>query len=152
MNANFLFREAQIRDIGQIQRVRNSVTENTLSDPALVTDALCEDFLTNRGKGWVCEIDKRIVGFSIADLRDDNVWALFVEPGYEKQGIGKALHRLMLDWYFGQGKSHIWLGTSPATRAETFYRKQGWIENGIHGKGEIRFEMTREDWEKSSGK
>lgn len=64
------FREANNTDIKQIQIVRNAVTENTLSDPGLVTDADCLEFITQRGKGWVCEIDNQIVGFSIADLKE----------------------------------------------------------------------------------
>ena len=46
-----IFREANIDDIKQIQIVRNSVTENTLSNPELVTDKDCEEFITQRGKG-----------------------------------------------------------------------------------------------------
>lgn len=145
-----VFREAQIEDISQIQTVRNSVKENTLSNPNLVTDADCEDFLFNRGKGWVCEIQNQIVGFSIVDLQDNNIWALFLHPEFEKKGIGKKLHELMLDWYFVQTKTNIWLGTSPNTRAESFYRKAGWKEIGIYGKGEIKFEMTYDDWKKFS--
>ena len=38
------------------------------SDPNLVTDEDCEEFITLRGKGWACEIDNQIVGFAIADL------------------------------------------------------------------------------------
>ena len=33
-----IFRESEIKDIGQIQFVRNAVKENRLSDPALVPD------------------------------------------------------------------------------------------------------------------
>jgi len=84
-----LFREARITDIPQIQVVRNSVKENMLSNSALVTDNDCENYLVNRGKGWVCEIDGRIVGFAIADLLDHNVWALFLQPGFDKKGIGR---------------------------------------------------------------
>jgi hypothetical protein len=47
----------------------------------------------------------------------------------------------MLDWYFSQDKTYVWLGTSPNTRAEQFYRKSGWIENGKNGSDEIKFEM-----------
>ncbi len=50
-------REAKEEDIHQIQVVRNSVKENTLSDPSLVTDKDCEEFLFGKGKGGVCEID-----------------------------------------------------------------------------------------------
>jgi len=139
-----IIREARVEDIPQIQVVRNSVRENTLSNPDLVTDKDCEEFITE--KGWVCEIDGKITGFSIVDLKDNNIWALFVDPDFEKKGIGKKLHDIMLDWYFTQTKENVWLGTSPNTRAELFYRKSGWNEIGIHGKNEIKFEMTFENW------
>jgi GNAT superfamily N-acetyltransferase len=141
-----IFREALISDIQQIQIVRNSVKENVLSNPALVTDEDCIDFITIRGKGWVCEIDGEVVGFSIADMKEKNIWALFVHPDHEAKGIGSRLHKEMLDWYFSRTNDNVWLGTAPNTRAEQFYRKQGWKEIGMHGKGEIKFEMSWEDW------
>lgn len=141
-----IIREAKIEDIKQIQVVRNAVTENTLSDPALVTDEDCKEYITVRGKGWVCEMNRQIVGFSIVDLRENNIWALFVDPGFEKLGIGQALHNIMLNWYFTQTTEKLWLGTEFNTRAETFYRKAGWTEAGTNGSAEIRFEMTWEDW------
>jgi len=143
-----MFREVRVADIPQIQVVRNSVKENTLSDPALVSDKDCENYLFHRGKGWVCEIDSKIVGFAIADLAGHNVWALFVQPGFDKNGIGRKLHDDMLDWYFSHTDSTIWLSTAPGTRAEKFYRKAGWKEVGVHGKGEIKFEMTATAWKK----
>ena len=75
-------------------------------------------------------------------------WALFVKPEFEGLGIGKKLHDLMLDWYFSQTDKSVWLGTSPNTRAENFYWKAGWKEVGVHGDGEIKFEMSFEDWRK----
>src|SRR3954470_24786972 len=113
-----LYREAIISDIPAIQVVRHSVKENVLSDPALVTDKDCEDYLFSRGKGWVCEVDGIIVGFSIADLVDDNIWALFVHPDHEKKGIGRELHDRMLNWYFAREKQKVWLSTAPDSRAE----------------------------------
>jgi GNAT superfamily N-acetyltransferase len=139
-------REATIIDIPQIQIVRKSVLENKLSDPALVTDKDCEEYLTRRGKGWVCEIEGEIVGFAIADLLDNNIWALFLLPAYEKQGIGGLLHDTMLNWYFSKTAHPVWLSTAPATRAERFYRKMGWREIGSFGKGEIKFQMTLFEW------
>lgn len=131
-----------------MQVVRNSVLENVLSNPSLVTYKDYEEFINTRGKGWVCEISNQIVGFAIADLKDDNIWALFILPHFEHQGIGKKLHDMMLDWYFSTDKKKVWLGTSPKTRAEYFYRKAGWRETGTHGNGETKFEMTKQDWEK----
>jgi GNAT superfamily N-acetyltransferase len=143
-----IFREAKTTDISQIQIVRNSVKENMLSDPALVPDKDVEDYINNRGKGWVCETDGAIVGFAIVSVTDQNVWALFVQPGYDKKGIGKKLHDQMMHWYFNQTNKAIWLGTAPGTRAEVFYRNAGWRETGLHGKGEIKFEMTAKEWNK----
>jgi GNAT superfamily N-acetyltransferase len=148
-----IYREAIVADISQMQIVRNSVKENRLSDPALVPDKDVEDYIIRRGRGWICLINEVVVGFSIADLVDHNVWALFVQPGYDKKGIGKTLHDVMLNWYFNQTTATIWLGTAPGTRAENFYRKAGWKEVGMHGSKEIKFEMTLDEWEsnKKSG-
>jgi GNAT superfamily N-acetyltransferase len=140
-----IIREAIREDIKQIQVVRNSVKENMLSNPNLVTDEDCEEFINLRGKGWVCEIDRKIVGFSIVDMKDHNVWALFLHPEYEGNGIGRKLHDVMLDWYFTQTQNDLWLGTAPGTRAAQFYHKAGWRETGMHGK-ETKFEMSYEDW------
>lgn len=134
-----MLREARIEDIPQIQRVRNSVKENMLSDPSLVSDADCEEYITKRGKGWVYEVEERIVAFAIVDLREHNVWALFVDPAFEKRGIGKQLHDIMMTWYFEQSKETCWLSTAPGTRAEQFYRKAGWQEDGMYSAKEIKF-------------
>ena len=144
-----IFREANFLDISQMHFVRIAVKENILSNPDLVTENDYQDFISKRGKGWVCEINNEIVGFSIVDIIDNNIWALFMNPNFEKKGIGKQLHKIMLDWYFNQTKKNVCLGTSPNTRAESFYRKAGWIEIGLHGNNEIKFEMTFENWSKN---
>jgi GNAT superfamily N-acetyltransferase len=143
-----VFREADAADIGQIQEVRNSVKENVLSNPGLVTDKDCEEYLLRRGKGWVCEENNRVLGFAIADLQGNNIWALFVRPENEGMGIGKLLFQSMMAWYFSQTKEKVWLSTAPSSRAEIFYRQAGWKEAGINGKGEIKFEMEYEDWKR----
>jgi len=140
-----ILREATAADIKQIMKVRFAVKENVLSNPDLVTEADCAEFMFERDKGWVYEIDGVVVGFSIVDLKDNNIWALFLEPEFENRGIGQKLHDIMLDWYFSQTDKTVWLGTSPGTRAEGFYRKSGWKDVGMHGK-EIKFEMTKNDW------
>jgi GNAT superfamily N-acetyltransferase len=141
-----IFRIAEIEDILAMSVVRLAVKENVLSNPELVTDADYLDFITRRGRGWVCEMDREIVGFSIVDLVENNVWALFVHPSFEARGIGKRLHILMLDWYFSQKTEKIWLGTAPKSRAADFYRKNKWQEIGILKNGELRFEMVAADW------
>lgn len=142
------FREAYLEDIPQLQFIRNSVKENQLSNPGLVTDKDYEDYIINRGKGWVCEMEDLIVGFAIVSVIDNNVWALFIHPDYEGRGIGKSLHTMMMDWYFNRTNASIWLGTAPGTRAEVFYRKAGWKYTGPRPNGEIGFEMSDEEWKK----
>jgi GNAT superfamily N-acetyltransferase len=145
-NKAMQFREAVVTDISQMMTVRLSVKENVLSNPALVPQADYADYLFNRGKGWVCIENNNVLGFSIADLKEHNIWALFVLPGEEGRGIGKRLHDLMLQWYFSQTETTVWLSTVPGSRAEGFYRKAGWMEDGLYGKGEIRFIMSIENY------
>ena len=141
-----IYRQAQLSDIKQIQVVRHLVKENTLSNPELVPDKDVAYYITEKGKGWVCEIGGQVVGFSIVDLQEKSVWALFIDPDYAEKGIGKALHRLMLDWYFNRTKETITLGTAPNTRAERFYTLQGWKSLGSYANGETKFALKYEDW------
>ncbi len=145
--SKIIFREAFVDDIPQMAKVRLAVKENVLSNPDLVPHKDYVEFITQRGKGWVCEIDKKVVGFSVVDMKDHNIWALFIEPKFEKKGIGRKLHNMMLDWYFQQTKTKVWLSTEPKSRAETFYSKSGWKAAGMHGREEVKFEMTFEDWQ-----
>lgn len=139
-------REANINDIAGMHRVRMAVKENVLDNPNLVTHEDYVRFITVGGKGWVCELEDEIIGFSIISKSDPNVWALFVDPSYEGKGIGKRLHDLMLHWGFEQSHRTIWLSTMPGTRAENFYRKSGWRDAGLLKTGEIKFEMSYADW------
>lgn len=137
-------RPARIKDIPRLHFIRTAVRENALSNPNLITPADYEEFMFRRGKGWVCEIGNHIVGFAICDLQDENIWALFVHPDFERRGVARELQTVMLDWYFTQ-RNKVWLGTAPGTRAEAFYRKSGWREAGTHGK-EVKFELTKDEW------
>jgi GNAT superfamily N-acetyltransferase len=140
------FREATIQDIPQMHTIRIAVKENILPDSTIISAEDYVNFLTVRGKGWVCEIENEIVGFAIIDLKEKNIWALFVHPAHERKGVGKRLKQIMLDWYFENNDEPIWLGTSPGTRAENFYRRAGWKDVGKRANGEIKFEMTKEEW------
>ena len=141
-----IYREAIPSDIKQMFIVRYAVKENILLSTDLVTTEITADYLTRRGKGWVCEIDNHITGFSIIDLIDHSVWALFVHPEHESKGIGRKLHELMLDWYFSQTDSPISLETSAGTRAEGFYLKTGWTPVGCDLNSVAKFKMNRVTW------
>ena len=72
-----VIREATIDDIENYMIVRMAVKENVLTNPALVTKEDNIDYLTKYGKGWVCEIDNKIVGFSIVGLKNE-MFGLFL--------------------------------------------------------------------------
>jgi ribosomal protein S18 acetylase RimI-like enzyme len=140
------FREALITDIPQMSVVRLAVKENALSNPGKITEQDYEEHLSKRGKGWVCEENGKVVGFAIGDLEKHNIWALFVQPEYEGQGIGRDLLISLLDWYYGETRETIWLSTAPDTRAADFYRSFGFKETGKLPNGELKFELTADDW------
>ncbi|MBC8048169.1 MAG: GNAT family N-acetyltransferase [Fimbriimonadaceae bacterium] len=142
------YRIATIEDIKELHVIRMSVKENVLSNSLLVTEKDYIPFLIEHGKGWLCEIKNEILGFAIIDIRENNIWALFIKPGYEKMGIGKTLHDKMLKWFFTAHKNTLWLTTAPGTRAEHFYRAAGWKETHRKQNGEIHFEMTYGEWSK----
>ncbi|MBP9740530.1 MAG: hypothetical protein KBD28_07570, partial [Chitinophagaceae bacterium] len=64
--------------------------------------------------------------------------------------IGKQLHIVMMNWYFTQTNETVWLSTAPNSRAETFYKMNGWQVVGVYGRGEIKFEMNAKDWANGS--
>jgi GNAT superfamily N-acetyltransferase len=148
---SFHYRQAVREDVPAMQVVRHLVKENVLSDPSLVTDADCIRYIEERGRGWVCYEGDCLTGFAIVDLQETSVWALFIDPDYEGRGIGKELHRIMMDWYFSQTKQTAWLSTAYNTRAERFYRMQGWTDAGPYNAKERKFEMTSDAWKKLSG-
>lgn len=129
-----------------MHRVRMSVLENRLRNAASVQLSDYEAILDRGGRGWVAELEGRIIGFAVADLERSNVWALFVDPMTEGRGIGRQLHDTMMDWMFSSGIHYVWLSTEPGTRAERFYRAAHWWYAGEEPSGEVRFEMTREQW------
>lgn len=145
-----LFREARVEDIEQIHVVRLSVRENALVNLSLISEDDYVRLLTKEGKGWVCESDSKIVAFAVVDTIKKNVWALFVHPQFQTKGIGSRIQTLMLDWYFANETETLWLSTDAETRADAFYRKAGWKEVMRFGKNEIKFEMSKEIWDKKA--
>ena len=138
-------REATLADIPLMHHVRLAVKENTLTNPLAIQECDYVPFLTEKGKGWLCEMAGRTIGFAILDLQNTEVWALFVDPLFEGQGVGTSLHDTMVNWYFSQAKAELSLSTEPGTRAYAFYHLKGWVETGQKSSGEIIFKMQRKD-------
>jgi len=121
-----VFREAAYNDIPHMTRIRLAVTENVLRDPTRITPQMYADFLEKDGRGWVALVDGEIVAFSYANKIDGSIWALFVDPRFEGQGLGKLLLSLATTWLFSLGVTQVTLSTGTRTRAAQFYKRLGW--------------------------
>ena len=100
------------------------------------------DYLGLLGRGWVCLMGRKIVGFAYASRQDASIWALLVAPGHEGLGIGQRLLRLAADWLFATGAPAITLSTGAGTRAERFYGAAGWTRvDGIDA-GSVTFRLA----------
>ncbi|MHA7848471.1 GNAT family N-acetyltransferase [Serratia sp. D1N4] len=136
---------ADITDVAEMFRIRLSVNENkaTMADLAKygVTPESLPEMLCGKGRGWVAKIDGVIRAFAMADAANATVFALFVEPGFERQGIGRKLMDEAEKWLAEMGCVQIWLETDRNTgvRANGFYRHIGWTENNIQPDGQAKF-------------
>jgi GNAT superfamily N-acetyltransferase len=138
-----IFREASLKDIPAMSELRLSVKENVLSDPSRITDEMYREYLTEIGKGWLCEVKDEVVGFSVASAKDASIWALFVRPEHEGKGIGTRLLELATQWLFASGASSISLRTATDTRADGFYERLGWKRGEINDNGERCYGLSR---------
>lgn len=134
-----LLRPAARADVPSMQRVRGAVRENRLIS-RVITDADVVDAIEHSGRGWVVEVDSRVVAFAVGNAETGNVWALFVQPEHEGRGYGRRLHDTMVEWLWSLGLSRLWLTTEPGTRAERFYLSAGWLRRSVLPSGEILFE------------
>lgn len=132
-------------DVTEMFRVRLSVNDNKMTQEELsahgITHQSLPAMLTGQGRGWVAEDRQQIVAFAMADATEASIFALFVEPAFEGQGIGRQLMIAAEQWLAGMGCSKIWLETDSNldVRANGFYRYLGWIEDGLQADGQTRF-------------
>ena len=132
-------RKARMDDIAAMMELRLSVHENRLAHPDQVTPEDCRRYV-ERGTMWVWEEDGQILGISAGNCETGWIWALFVRPGHEGRGIGRALFAAACDALLAAGFRRLTLSTDPDTRAARFYRAAGWQETGRTQEGELVFE------------
>jgi GNAT superfamily N-acetyltransferase len=141
--STLIFRLATDADIPAMAAIRLAVTENRLRDPGRITVAMYRDYLDGVGRSWVCEDDGVIAGFASADREQGSIWALFIDPAREGQGIGKRLLALAVEDLFEQGHEQIVLSTSADTRADIFYESQGWERGKMKDDIEVQYSLQR---------
>ena len=81
----------------------------------------------------------------MADARTGTVYALFVRPGADRRGHGRALLEACESFLFSAGWETIWLqtGREPNIRAHGFYRAAGWHLVGPADHDDVRYEKHR---------
>lgn len=134
-------RRANEADIDQLIRIRASVHENRLRDPASVTQADYNWFVAQQ-RIWLGEISGKVAGFSAGDPRDGTIWALFVDPSYEGAGLGAILLAKACEDLKVDGHTVVRLSTDPGTKAARLYGKLGWEEQGRLPDGEMAFKLV----------
>jgi ribosomal protein S18 acetylase RimI-like enzyme len=133
-----MIRKAILSDIPRLVEIRGAVRENRLSDPGRVTLA---DYVWHieHAPLFVWDDAGVIKGLAAGDPRDGSIWALFVDPAFEGQGIGQALIRAACASLAAAGHRVARLSTDPGTRAERFYLCNGWRPGGYTDRGEVVF-------------
>ncbi len=140
MSATMQLRLATRAAVPRLMEIRGAVRENKLGDPRSVTFDHYIDFIDRCGvRVWD---DSGIVGLSAGDVADGSVWALFVDPEHEGRGIGRALIAWVCRALAEAGHTRATPSTEPGTRAERFYRLQGWRDVGRNKKREVIFEKA----------
>ena len=137
-----MIRKAARADHPRISEIRLSVRENRLSKSKYDLVEAVADWIFDNSTFWAWEEDGAIQGFSAADPRDGTIFALFVHPSYERRGIGRALLPLACQILRESGHAFATLTTEAASRAERFYRRDGWTEIGRQKDGQIVFQKA----------
>lgn len=138
-----VIRLAKLADIDAIFEIRTSVRENHLSQDQLteigITPEAISQTISETPCAWVAEVSGVPVGFSMVDIEEGCVFAVFVLPEFEGHGLGRNLMHKAESFLF-QRHQRIWLETAGASRASGFYRNLGWQPVKNLPEGDIRFE------------
>ena len=142
----YRIRAARKADAAQMMEVRLAVLENAMTLESLhelgITVESVADMLENTHVSFCAEDQNRLAGFSMGDRADGSVFALFVRPEYEGQGLGKALLNATVEALWEDGKhAFLKLRTGPQTRAYTFYIMQGWVFSKTVDDEEVELEL-----------
>ena len=143
------FREMRHDDISAVLKLRTSTRENRMTMAELadlgITPESVSEALNVKTKGWVCENEQRILGFTVGDGNSGEMLVVAVLPEAEGQGIGRQMMVFVQDWLFSKGHQELWLmeNPDPAIRAYSFYRKLGWVPTGEFRNGEQVLKLRR---------
>lgn len=142
----FQVRPARPGDTAALFDVRTSVHENHQGVEELAGLGITPDSISAMIEAapcaWVAVADGGIAGFAMIDDDRGTLFAVFVRPEWEGQGIGRALIAQAEQVLFVNHPT-IWLETGRDSRAASAYRHLGWDDETDLGGGNIRLTKTR---------
>jgi GNAT superfamily N-acetyltransferase len=142
-----MIRPIAAADMAEITRLRTSVKENHLSveemvERGITPAGILADLDSGELGGWVEEEDGLIRGFSMADNRDGQIFALFTRPGCEGNGVGTRLLDIATQWLAERGHGEAWLTTDASSTAARFYANRGWRRGEMKDHEDVYFHLS----------
>ncbi|KWV85902.1 MULTISPECIES: GNAT family N-acetyltransferase [Pseudomonas] len=143
-----LIRTATPDDVDTLCAIRTSVVQNHLSLEQMaglgITPQVLSDTLRAAPCGWIAEVDGQAAGFSMVDLDEGEVFAMFVLPSHEKLGLGCQLMAVAEAALF-EHHDTLYLVTDgrDEIRANGFYQRLGWSVVGPVDGDDVRYEKSR---------
>lgn len=143
----FTLRIATAADVEALFDIRTSVTQNHLSREQMAQMGIDAETLASLLSAapcaWLAEVDGRPVAFSMIDLDDACLFAVFVRPAFEGRGLGTAVLRPAEQALFAR-HARIWLVTDGRqdVRANGFYQRHGWAVSEALDDGDLRYEKA----------
>ncbi|WP_395607961.1 GNAT family N-acetyltransferase [Pseudomonas sp. B22129] len=145
---HMLIRVATEDDVDTLFAIRTSVQQNHLSREQLaglgITPQVLAEGIREAPCVWIAEVDGQPAAFSMADLAQGEVFAMFVRPAYEGLGLGRQLMAVTEAALFERHET-LFLITDgrEEIRANGFYRRLGWaLEDRVDG-DDVRYRKSR---------
>ncbi|MBY5920726.1 GNAT family N-acetyltransferase [Ferrimonas balearica] len=134
-------RRAGLTDIASLQAIRHRVTEYPADRDR--PDTLYARYLSRTGRGWLGGDRQGDKGFVIVSLSDAAIWALYVDPVSQGQGLGRILLQQGCRYLFWRGAREVHLQTDANTAAMGFYQHLGWRIEQQHETGQVSLMLPR---------
>lgn len=143
-----IIRVATQDDVDTLFAIRTSVLQNHLSREQMadlgITPEALSDSIREAQCVWIAEVDGQPAAFSMVDLAEGEVFAMFVRPSYENRGLGRQLMAVAETALFKLHET-LFLITDgrDEIRANGFYRRLGWSVVGRVDADDVRYQKSR---------
>jgi len=141
-------RLATLDDIETLFTLRTAVVQNHLSREQMaelgITAQLLADSIREAPCVWIAEVHGTPAGFSMVDLAEGEVFAMFVLPSHEGQGLGRRLMAVAEAALFERHET-LFLVTDgrDEIRANGFYQRLGWSVVATVEGDDVRYQKSR---------